>query len=674
MMRQNFENLDGKLFCRWGGENLLLEAWGKNGLRVRACMMHEIEESNAALVCGYHENGIIESGMIEIGEDQASIVHGDIKAVLSLIGGQINIRFYNGGGKLLLQESEPGGALLKRSRNYRSLNGDSYRLKVSFQADPEEQIYGMGQYQQEQMDLKGCNLELAHRNSQASIPYYISSRGYGFFWNNPAVGEVHFGSNTTEWAAESTRQMDYWIVAGDTPAQLVEAYTDVTGRVPVMPEYGLGLWQSKLRYYSQEDVLRVAREYHRRKIPVDMMIIDYFHWPKCGDFRFEEEFFPDPEAMIEELKGMGMHTMVSVWPQVDLQSENFEEMDHKGLLVKSKTGIDIQMVHTGFHRFLDATNPRTREYVWNKCRDNYAKLGVKAFWLDEAEPEFSTYDYDAYRYYAGTVEQTGNIYPRELSRLFYEGQRKDGRDDIVNLIRCAWAGSQRYGALVWSGDVSATFADFRKQICAGLQMGLAGIPWWTTDIGGFQGAYTSDERFHELLVRWFQFAAFCPVMRMHGSRLPHKAVTAADGSSRRLTGADNEIWSFGETVCDILTDYIGLRNRIRGYLRERMLEAHEKGTPVMRAMFYEFPDDGACWNLTDQYMFGPDILVAPVVQEGAVERTVYLPKGTDWINVWNDEVVTGGQTIGTAAPLHQIPLFVRSNEGENQWLVKTIQG
>ena len=655
-MNQIFTQQEKGLLCRLSGESILAQPWGENGLRVRACIMHEIEDSNPGL-----EGCAKEASKIEIEEDFAAITNGNITAKFTLICGKNEVRlaFYNEKGELLLQEIDSENALRKRARHYKGQSGDNYRLKVSFESEETEKIYGMGQYQQEKMNLKGCNLELAHRNSQASVPYYISSLGYGFFWNNAAVGEVHFGTNTTEWVSESARQMDYWITAADSPQKLVEAYAEVTGKVPMMPEYGMGLWQCKLRYYSQEDVLRVAREYHRRNIPVDMFIIDYFHWPKCGDFKFEEEFFPDPEGMVRELKKMGMETMVSVWPQIDLTGENFGKMSRQGLLVKSRTGLNIQMVHTGYHVFLDATNPKTREYVWEKIKKNYADKGICAFWLDEAEPEFATYDYDNYSYYAGSVEQTGNIYPREFSRLFYEGQKKMGQKDVINLVRCAWAGSQKYGALVWSGDISANFEDFRKQICAGLHMGIAGIPWWTTDIGGFQGAYTEDEAFHELLVRWFQFAAFCPVMRMHGSRLPHRPIYGKDGSPRRHTGADNELWSFGEEAYEILTKYVGYRNQMRPYTRRLMEEAHLKGTPVMRAMFLEFPEDENCWNLTDQYMFGDQLLVAPVAYAGARKRNVYLPAGAAWTDVWTGDVYEGGQWVEAEAPLERIPLFCR---------------
>ena len=582
-------------------------------------------------------------------------------------GHALQIGFYNQRGELLLREISNGGALQKKARHFRPLPGGEYELKVSFEASPEEKIYGMGQYQQEIMNLKGCNLELAHRNSQASIPFYLSDKGYGFLWHNAAVGEVHFGVNTTEWLARSARQMDYWITAGDTPAQIEEAYAGATGKSPMMPEYGLGFWQCKLRYYNQEQVLRIAREYKERGITPDVLIIDYYHWPRCGDWRFDPEYFPDPEAMVKELHEMGIETMVSVWPQVDVRSENFEEMKQKGLLLKSNMGVDVQMIFHGNNLFLDATNPRTRKYVWEKLKKNYADMGIRTFWLDEAEPEFGTYDFDLYTSSAGPMARTGNIYPREYARLVYEGQQEMGQRDVVNLIRCAWAGSQRYGALVWSGDIMSTYEDFRRQICAGLHMGICGIPWWTTDIGGFHGGNIEDSGFRELLVRWFQFGTFCPVMRLHGSRQPHQPIVNRAGEERECTGADNEIWSFGEEAYPILVKFIGIRERMRDYTREVMRQAHEKGSPVMRTLFYEFPEDKECWDITDAYLYGPDILVAPVCHEGAEGRRVYLPQGASWTHAGTGEVYEGGVWLDVEAPLETVPLFLR--DGRQGYLV-----
>ena len=663
-MLEFFEVREGSLIYRENGETLMVTPWGKDSLRVRSVFAGEVEEGSVALL----EPEPAEADIV-IGEWEASITNGNIKARLWVNGWghALQIGFYNQRGELLLREISNGGALQKKARHFRPLPGGEYELKVSFEASPEEKIYGMGQYQQEVMNLKGCNLELAHRNSQASIPFCLSDKGYGFLWHNAAVGEVHFGTNTTEWLARSAMQMDYWITAGDTPAQIEEAYARATGKSPMMPEYGLGFWQCKLRYYNQEQVLRIAREYKERGITPDVLIIDYYHWPRCGDWRFDPEYFPDPEAMVKELREMGIETMVSVWPQVDVRSENFEEMKQKGLLLKSNMGVDVQMIFHGNNLFLDATNPRTRKYVWEKLKKNYADMGIRTFWLDEAEPEFGTYDFDLYTSSAGPMARTGNIYPREYARLVYEGQQEMGQRDVVNLIRCAWAGSQRYGALVWSGDIMSTYEDFRRQICAGLHMGICGIPWWTTDIGGFHGGNIEDSGFRELLVRWFQFGTFCPVMRLHGSRQPHQPIVNRAGEERECTGADNEIWSFGEEAYPILVKFIGIRERMRDYTREVMRQAHEKGSPVMRTLFYEFPEDKECWDITDAYLYGPDILVAPVCHEGAEGRRVYLPEGASWTHAGTGEVHEGGVWLDVEAPLETVPLFLR--DGRQGYLV-----
>lgn len=662
-----FEEKNGNLIFRENGETVEVSPWGENSLRVRASFLGDVEEGSIALL----EPEKTEAH-ITVGEWDASIRNGKLtaKLIVQPWGHALQIGFYNQEGKLLLQEIPNGGALQKKARHFRPLPGGGYELKASFVSDPEEKIYGMGQYQQEVMNLKGCNLELAHRNSQASIPFYVSSLGYGFLWNNAAIGEVHFGSNTTEWVAASTMQLDYWITAGDTPAQIMDAYGEATGKTPMMPEYGMGFWQCKLRYFNQEQVLSIAREYKKRDIPVDVLVIDYYHWPRCGDWRFDEEYFPNPKEMVDQLHEMGIETMVSIWPQVDWRSENYEEMKQQGLLVKINSGVDVQMVFHGNNVFMDATNPRTREYVWEKVKKNYADLGIRTFWLDEAEPEFSTYDYDTYRYAAGPVAQIGNIYPREYARLFYEGQKKNGQDDIVNLIRCAWVGSQRYGTLVWSGDIMSTWEDFRKQICAGIHMGLSGIPWWTTDIGGFHGGVTEDPEFRKLLVRWFQFGTFCPVMRIHGSREPHEQIINKAGEVREQTGADNEIWSYGEEAYPILVKFIRIRERMRDYTRSLMQEAHEKGAPVMRALFYEFPQDAESWNITDSYMYGPDILVAPVCHENENGRRVYLPEGVSWIHAGCGKEYAGGAWYDVEASLDTLPVFLR--DGKQEYLVGMI--
>lgn len=646
------------------GETLRISAWGENSLRVVSTPCGPLD-----MTCSALKNPEATDTRISIEEETATITNGKISALIDTRGwnSAAVITFFNDKDEVLLKEVDGGGALVRKARKFSPLTGGDFRLKATFEGNKGEHIYGMGQYQQDILDLKGCNLELAHRNSQASIPFYISSHGYGFFWHNPAIGSVSFGKNVTEWRADSTQKLDYWITAGDTPAQIESQYSLATGRTPLMPESGLGFWQCKLRYYNQEQVLSVAREYHRRGIPVDVFVIDYYHWPRCGDFRFDENLFPDPKAMVEELRSYGMELMVSVWPQIDWRSENFAEMNQKGLLVQTEHGLNVQMSFQGNNVFYDATNPEAREYVWDKCRENYAEHGIKLFWLDEAEPEFSTYDYENYRYYAGSVLQQGNIYPREYARGFYEGQKASGQEEVLNLVRCAWAGSQQYGTLIWSGDIHSTYQDFRNQIVAGLQMGLSGIPWWTTDIGGFHGGNIYDEDFQDLLIRWFQFGAFCPVMRLHGNRLPRTPLYKANGEETEGTGADNEIWSYGEENYEIMKKFIDVREMMRSYTRSLMTEAHESGAPVMRTMFYEFPEDPVTWDLDTQYMYGGDILIAPIVEPHARSRKVYLPTGCTWRFAHTGETYDGGQWIDAEAELDTLPVFLR--DGLQEYLV-----
>lgn len=309
--------------------------------------------------------------------------------------------------------------------------------------------------------------------------------------------------------------------------------------------------------------------------------------------------------------------------------------------------------------FIDPTNPETRRYVWEKVKENYFDKGIQIFWLDEAEPEYTVYDYDNYRYYAGSNLEVGNIYPRDYAKTFYEGMKANGIENPLNLVRCAWAGSQKYGALVWSGDIESSFQALQNQVRAGLSMGLSGIPWWTTDIGGFYGAATADVGFRELLVRWFEYGCFCPVFRLHGNRSP---IHGFDGDIQAGTGmfgsgSDNEVWSYGEECYEIFRFYLLLRERMRPYIREVMKAAHEKGSPVMRTLFYEFPQDEKCWEISDEYLFGSDLLVAPVIEPKCESREVYLPAGADWTDLWSGDKYGGGCFVKVNTPIDKIPLF-----------------
>ena len=661
MFRQEEQSLIWEMY----GEMLCLEPWGKDSLRVRSIKETVFTGENWALDTIPDSNS---EGTVFIDEKTATITNGNITAVVRFDG---LITFYNQRKELLLQDyirnrndfdryCSPIGLAAREWKPY--LGGD-YQLTVRFESDPEEKLYGMGQYQHGFLNQKFNRLLLEQRNSQVSIPFVLSNKGYGFFWNNPAIGWASFGKNVTEWYAASTKQMDYWITAKDTPAEIEEQYADVVGKVPMMPDYAMGFWQCKLRYQTQEELLNVAREYKRRGLPISVIVIDFFHWTDHGDWKFDPQYWPDPDGMIKELKSMGIELMVSVWPTVAKTSENFKEMNEKDLLVKNDIGITTHMEFMGNTVFFDATNPKAREFIWEKVKKNYYEKGVKLFWLDEAEPEYSGYDFPLYRYHIGPAIQNSNIYPRFFAKAFYDGMTAAGEKQVINLTRCAWAGSQKYGALVWSGDVDSSFRGLREQFTAGLNMGIAGIPWWTTDIGGFLRGNPEDPHFRECLVRWFEYGVFSPVFRLHGERIPHRKPIGTKGGGAFFSGADNEVWSFGEENYEILKKYMFLREELKPYIKELMKEAHEKGTPVIRTLFYEFPQNSKAWEIEDEYLFGGDVLVAPVMYEGMREREVYLPEGVRWRNAHTKEVYDGGRTIPVDAPLEIIPVFLR--EGGN---------
>lgn len=583
--------------------------------------------------------------------DQAIVSNGRIRAEIRAWDGRV--KYINEMDEVLLWESFHRH-VPRFARQYHSRGSDHFELALTFDADKNERLYGMGQYPNDCLDLKGTVLELAQKNTQVSIPFLLSSKGYGFIWNNPAVGRAELSMTHTRFTAKYARQIDYLIFPGRTPADIVRKYSDLTGKSPMMPEFATGFWQSKLRYASQDELLSVAREYKRRNLPISVIVADFYHWPCSGDWKFDPEFWPDPQAMVQELESMGIKLMVSVWPTVNRDSENYEALRRQNYLIRPEVGVNVFLAYKDMLTFVDVTHPGARRFLWNKVKQNYHDLGVRVFWLDESEPEIDPLDYENVRYHAGNGMEVSNIYPYHLAQSAYEGQIQSGQTEIINHIRCGWIGIQRFGVALWSGDIYGNFETLRRQIKAGLNLSLCGIPWWNSDIGGF---YRDDEtpgQFEEVLIRWFQFGAFCPIMRIHGNRPPY---TEIEGSLVG-TGAANEVWSFGEEPYRIMRHYLNVRERLRPYILKQMARASQDGTPVMRPVFFDFPEDEA-YTIEDQYMFGPDLLVAPVLEYRTTSRHVYLPSGASWTDALSGEVFTGGQTIALPVSLDHIPVLCK---------------
>ena len=666
-----------RLIRKFDNETIWIEPCGDNSLRVRATLLPEMPDNKWALLDRQEKEN--DNLKIEIKNNEALIKNGNISATFTSRG---TIIFRNQKDEVILEEYIRQRAVLNDTgnedvnvktikafsstlklnpREFKPILGGDYNLTVRFESDPEEKIFGMGQYQQTFLNLKNCSIELAQRNSQSSVPFYISSKGYGFLWNNPGVGKVNFAKNITEWQLYSTKVLDYWITAGDTPAEIEEKYAEVAGKVPMMPDYALGLWQSKMRYQTQDEVMEVARRYKEKGITLSVIVIDFFHWTEQGHFDFDERYWPDPAKMIKELDEMGIKAMISVWPTVSTNAKTYQEFLENGYLIHVDRGVKMTMQQLGNTVFIDTTNPNAQKYVWSKLKESYVSKGFKLFWLDVAEPGYMVYDFDNYRYYNGPSLQVANLYPLEYTKMVYDGLKEEGEENIVSLVRCAWAGSQRYGALAWSGDIDSSFKAFRNQVNSGLNMGIAGIPWWTTDIGGFHGGNPDDEEFRELMIRWFQYGTFTPVLRMHGDRQPHSEPLGTDGGGQCSSGAPNEIWSYGEENEKIFTKYIRIREALKPYIKELMKEAHEKGTPIMRPLFYDFPNDKTAWNIENTFMFGPDILVAPIINYKEREREVYLPTGENWIDANTGKQYSGGNYYTIDADIDSIPVFYKLN-------------
>jgi alpha-D-xyloside xylohydrolase len=642
-----FTKFENRLQWEDEGELFWIDAFGADALRFRGSKSLRISDEDWNLLPQSEVK--LE---ITIEASKAVVKNGRIRAEIQARRGRIT--YLNDKDEVLLREAihqhHPQFA-----RQWESKGSDRFKTKVTFDAEKDEHLYGMGQYPNDCLDLKGCVLELAQKNTQISIPFLLSSKGYGFIWNNPAVGRAELAMTHTSFFAEYTKQIDYVIFPGENPSELVSHYADLTGKSPKMPEYGTGYWQSKLRYYSQEDLLSVAREYKERNLPISVIVADFYHWPITGDWKFNEELWPDPAAMIRELDSMDIKLLVSVWPTLAAKSENYTKFKKSNFTIRPEHGVNMFLQANDDLTYVDVTHPDARKAMWAKLKQNYWDLGVRNFWMDEAEPEIEPLEYNNIRYYLGNGEEVSCLYPYYFAKTIYDGQIESGQTEIINLIRSGWIGSQKFGTLLWSGDISGDFPTLKRQIKAGLNIGLCGIPWWNTDIGGFYGKPDSEE-YRELLLRWFQYGTFCPVMRMHGVNSPMIKLE----NQITNTGRPNEVWSFGEKPLEIMTHYLDIRERLRPYIQKHMDIASEKGTPVMRPLFFDFPDDEICYTIEDQYMFGPDLLVAPVIEAGATSRSIYLPEGSKWKDALTGKTYKGGQTIEVIVSIENMPVFTRN--------------
>ena len=546
-----------------------------------------------------------------------------------------------------------------------------YQVASAFDSPAGEHYYGLGQQQKGWMDLRDHQVRCWHDyqsigGEDVCVPFMVSSRGYGLVWDNPSKTTVDLGFNGRNvWSSEVGNRVSYFVIAGDTSDEIYQGYRLLTGVTHLLPRAIYGYIQSKAIYPTQEQVLDVAKEYRRKNLPLDVMVVDFLNMTRQGEMDLDPKRWPDPAAMNRELHAMGIGALLSVWPHFAAGTQFYDMLLSKGWLIHRPDGKpDSGGYQPAIGPNLDTTNPEVANWFWEKIRDRYVKpYGFDYIWLDETEPDVDPVN-DLF--FVGSGTRFYNVYPLFHTAAIYDGFRRDFGDSrrVMILARAAYLGAQRNGTVFWSSDIISSWDMLRRSIPAGLNFTATGLPYWDTDIAGFfspsvgpdyhaahkpliDGSDVSAtignyEDYPELFVRWFEWGAFQPVMRTHGER------------------NHNEVWAYGKQAEPILAKYLRLRYQLLPYTYSAAYRSYETGAPYMRALFMDFPDDPKAVDIPDEYMYGPAFLVAPVTEQGATHRTVYLPAGWDWYNYWTNERLHGGQTITVDAPIDTLPLFVRA--------------
>ncbi|HKV78452.1 MAG TPA: TIM-barrel domain-containing protein [Candidatus Sulfotelmatobacter sp.] len=594
----------------------------------------------------------------------------------------------------------------------------TWQVQQTFISPLDEALYGLGQHQEGIFNVRGVPIRLHQANTNISIPFLLSSKGYGILWNNPsltdfnpadlsiaidpATGKGRFTTDTkgtygfvlssdnrtqltlqvggqkvidlqNEWTPTSAsgsisleankeyevsarggpggvqlamrppqdettfrselgQAIDYYFFYGPQLNQVISEYRQLTGEAPLFPKWAYGYWQCRERYHSQQEILDTAAEFRKRKIPVDVLVQDWQYWGKYGwnAMKFDEDHYPQPKEMLNQLHADDLHMMISIWSKFGEDTDVYKRMSAKSFLVPGTPWTDF-------------FNPAAQAAFWSELKNGIFADGMDAWWMDASEPEFDALH--GKQTFLGSGDAVRNAYPLYVTKAIYEGQRSTtDRKRVVILTRSAFAGQQRNAAASWSGDISSNWITLRRQISAGLSFSMSGIPYWTTDVGGFfrpEDQYTSD-KYHELLIRWFEYGTFCPIFRVHGYK------------------SNAELWNYGPEVEKILTQYDELRYRLLPYIYSSAWGVTHHGETLMRALPLEFPFDSGARQISDQFLFGPTLLINPVTTEGALQRSLYLPAGSDWFDFWTGKRLTGDQIITAETPLDRIPILVKS--------------
>ncbi len=676
---------------------VLVEPYAPNVIRVSISLNRKDALSNAGygIAATANANGWksesspamdrLSSNVLSVEVQPQSRPKGGTKEADAITGGHRDIaRFFNGStppvdltirradGTTLLQMTGSQMAVPNYKDGTSQINHDRrpndppfFTVGASFSAAADEHDYGMGQNHEGFLDRRGHVLHCEHDynapgGQSVCVPFLVTNKGYGLIWDNPSKTIAAFGFNDKNtFTSQVGQRVSFFVIAGDYDAQY-KGYRLLTGDVPMMPKSSYGYLQSKQKYTTQEELLAVAHGYRSRHLPIDDLVIDWFHYTKMGEMDLDPAKWPDPTAMNRELHAMNFHTMISVWPRFVAESRYYKKAFDNGWLEHLADGTPTNgLPYDRAGSDIDTTNPEAAKWYWDVIKENYVSKGFDSFWADETEPDLPP---NGSYFHIGPGTQFFNTYPLFHTAAFYNGMRKDMPQRALILARDSYLGAQHNGTIFWSGDIYPNWDTLKRQVPTGINFVASGMPYWSTDIGGWQYLPGSSQPLHpplidpsaarrnignnddypELYVRWFQYGAFQPNFRAHGSR------------------AENEVWSYGPTAEVILAKYLRLRYQLMPYIYSLGRYSNETGAPFMRGLFLDFGNDPKVADIGDEYMFGPAFLVAPVTEQGATSREVYLPAGTDWYNFWTNERLHGGQRITVAAPIDTLPLFVRA--------------
>ncbi len=591
----------------------------------------------------------------------------DLHVSINLNNGKIS--FLNANGDLLLNEKENGCLFTP----FNDAGNQTYSITQKFVLDNEEAIYGLGQQQHGKMVQRNIKLRMIQGNTDDYIPFFISNKGYGLYWDNYSPTTFIDSVSETTFSSEVGDCIDYYFMYGGNADGVIAQMRELTGKAPMFPLWTFGYWQCRERYKSQTEITEVVKKYRELGVPLDGIIQDWQYWGNnylWNAMEFLNAEFYDPQKMIDDIHAMHAHIIISIWNSFGPMTKQYRELDSIGALMDFKTWPESgsekwppRLDYPSGVRVYDPYNPIACHIYWKYLKNGLFSLGIDGWWIDSSEPDhlqFKETDLDNHTF-MGSFRKVRNAYPLMTVGGVYEHQRRETNDKRVFILtRSAFAGQQRYGANTWSGDVVASWEALRNQISAGLNFSLCGIPYWNSDIGGFflwnYPEKLEDPEYKELYVRWLQFGTFCPMMRSHG------------------TDAPREIYWFGQkgnVYYDAIEKFINLRYLLLPYIYSTSWNVTANHSTMMRALVMDFPNDKNALDINDEFMFGKSFLICPVIEnmyshnkqsdfskEGT--RRLYLPEGADWYDFWTGERIKGGQFITRKTPIDIIPIFVKA--------------